>query len=110
MYTKLDLLYIIFVAILVFSLTQGASLPKRIYLNVFKFSNLEFITVCGIFLFLMYQTYKYLGEDHTLYCIGENKEKRLAEVKGNTVNINNPNINLPSSVSKAHINIVLVQL
>lgn len=103
MYNFFDPTIILSVAIIVFCLLQGyfGKTLTRFIKNIFNPIYLEYWVIIFFTLGLFYFYYKYGIE----YCVDEETEKKLMDVKGNTVNINNPNINIPGSVSKALTNI-----
>lgn len=98
-----DLTFIICVAIVVFCLLQGyfGKTLQRAIKIFFNPSNIEYMVVLLIILGLLY----FYLKNNVEYCLDEETEKKLMNVSGNTININNPNINIPGSIAKALTNI-----
>lgn len=98
MYMKMnnffDPIFVICVAIVVFCLLQayfGITL-QRFIKTLFNPTNIEYFAL----LLILGLLYFYIKMAHgTIYCLDEETENKLMEVGGNTVNIQNPNINIP---------------
>lgn len=97
-----DFTFIICVALVVFCLLQGyfGKTLQRFTKIIFKSSNIEYLVI-----FLLIGLFFISNCSAIEYCIDESIDKKLMDVSGNNVNINNPNINIPGSVAKALTNI-----
>ena len=64
----------------------------------FQDNQIKFIIYLFVFIFIIYFTFM---PDEVIYFLDKETETALANVENNNVNIYNPNINIPSSFSKA---------
>ena len=101
MYTKWDWIFIVLVAIIVFSAIQGYfdHNVKKFFDIILNSKNVGFLFLLlfiGIFLY-------YIFKSNVVYCLDEETKKQLMEVSNNVI-VNNPNINISNSMAKAFAN------